>query len=87
MKVLILATATIVALSNFAIAREPIAAKDAQDAGATFLARGSPKASAVQLAMGPTSAPHLPGGTGEGSNVSSSKPSGHKKSKHRHKHS
>ena len=35
-------------------------------------------------AMGPTSAPHKPGGTGTGDNGGLPEP--HKKAKHRHKH-
>jgi len=68
MKAMILAAAAIVMFSGYATAREPLLGESEYQARA-----------AIKLAMGPTSAPQKPGGTGEGPD--SSKP--HKKPKHK----
>lgn len=82
MKLLILAIAAVVAIPDFALARAQIAAKDVQDPGRALVASRPQDPGVVKLAMGPTSAPHLPGGTGNGSKAS---PPMHKKAKHSHK--
>jgi len=91
MKFLILATAAIVIFSSSAIAQERIAEDDPQSAGVIIAANADQKADAVKLAMGPTSAPQKPGGTGatggSGEGQKSPTPSTHKRPKHRHRHS
>lgn len=96
MKYLVLATATAVMLSGFAIAQSCVAKQDAQDAGAASVAGGPQKTrTMMKMAMGPVSAPIRPGGTGNGPGGSTSKctppsdwcPKIHRRAKHRHRHS
>ncbi len=87
MKTLILAATGISIFAACALAQERIARDDQQNVSAIIAASGKQKADAVKLAMGPTSAPHKPGGTGgSGEGQMSPNPTTHKKSKH-HRHS
>jgi len=94
MKSLILATAAAIALSSFAMATGHCAARDSQAYGATIVPSGPQQtATAMKLAMGPTSAARLPGGPvnqSSGANSKCSPPSDpcpnlHKNAKYRHK--
>ena len=95
-KFLILATASAVALSSFAMAMGRSASADTQDLSAAIVV-GVPQhaGAAVKLAMGPTSAPRLPGGPVNQSSGMNSKCSPlsdschnlHKNAKYRHKSS
>ena len=84
MKSLILAAAGISIFTVCALAQKRIAGDDQQSVSIIIAASGKQKADAVRLAMGPTSAPHKPGGSGEGQ--MSPTPTTHKKSQH-HRHS
>jgi hypothetical protein len=86
MKRLIVAAATVIALCGLAMANAPvtgstIAASDPQGAGPAF-----------KTAMGPTSAPHLPGGAADGPRDTPATctppcPRHHKRAKHRRRSS
>jgi hypothetical protein len=86
MKRFILAAVTTIALSGLMVANAPaigstIAASDPQGVGPTF-----------KMAMGPTSAAHVPGGSADGPRDTSSTcappcPRQHKRAKHRHRSS
>ena len=90
MKTLILAATGISIFAVCALAQERIAGDDQQSVSIIIAASGKQKADAVRLAMGPTSAPQKPGGTGatggSGEGQMSPNPTTHKKSKH-HRHS
>jgi hypothetical protein len=79
MKYLIFATAIAMTLSSFATAAQCAATWDRQDIG-----RAAKAGTALKLSMGPTSAPHFPGGTGEP--APQNPPKVHHKLKHRHHH-
>jgi hypothetical protein len=82
MKCLILATASAVTLSSFAMASESMVGQDS--AGAANFSRVPQQAvTAIKLAMGPTSAAQKPGGVGEEPKAN---PTLHKKTKHKPKH-
>ena len=81
MKRLILLTVATALIGGIVVAQAPTAGL-ATETGGTTIATGSAQASKV--AMGPTSAPHKPGGTGTGDN--GGLPEAHKKARHRHKH-
>jgi hypothetical protein len=94
MKILILSTFTIIILSSVAMARERVTGEEALGAGLINVARVQPGAgTTLEIAMGPTSAPHLPGGSGDGSKASPPKCSPqttlcsdlHRRVKQRHK--
>jgi len=94
MKSLILAIAAAIALSSFAMATGHCAGRDSEASGATIVRSGPQQtAAAMKLAMGPTSAPHLPGGPvnqSSGANSKCSPPSNpcpnlHENAKYRHK--
>ncbi len=84
MKPLILTTAAMVALSGVALAREQIAGEDRQYPGAALITSSPQGVASIKLTMGPTSAPHLPGGTGDQTGSSTQS---HKKPKHDRAHS
>jgi len=81
MKILILAIAVVTAFPGFARARVPDVRDGAQHRGPTVVASSAQKAGVLKLSMGPTSAPHKPGGTGD--QTSNTTQSG-KKPKHHH---
>jgi hypothetical protein len=81
MKLLILLTAAAMLISSIVVAQATTTGL-ATETGGAIIATGSAQESKV--AMGPTSAPHKPGGTGTGDNGGLPEP--HKKAKHRHKH-
>jgi hypothetical protein len=94
MKYLILATAAAVALSSFATATGLSANRDWRDPSSKFVGSVQQQAgAAMKLAMGPTSAAHLPGGPVNQSSGANSKclspsdscPNPHKNAKYRHK--
>jgi hypothetical protein len=95
MKSLILAGAAAVGLSSFAMAARLSANRDWQDSGSTIVASLPQQAgAAMKLAMGPTSAAHLPGGPVNQSSGTNSKcpppssdscPNLRKNAKYRHK--
>ena len=88
MKFFILATVAIIMHSSYAIGRESGAEDQRQCAGIFSARSGELDVDAVKLAMGPTSAPHKPGGTGTASEGQQSPaPSVNKKSRRRHKKS
>jgi hypothetical protein len=74
----------IVALASFAAATPGIAKSDSHNPGTPIAPRMAQESDpALKLAMGPTSAPQKPGGTGEA--PADAQP--HKATKHKHKHS
>jgi len=93
MKRLFLAAATAVMLATVAVAREDVAAQERRHAGATTLAGGRQETT-IKLAMGPTSAPHKPGGAVDGPKDFPAKctpssarcPHLHRRAKRRHGH-
>jgi hypothetical protein len=94
MKSLILAIAAAIALSSFAMVTGHCAGRDSQASAATIVQNAPQQTgAAMKLAMGPTSAAHLPGGPvnqSSGANSKCSPPSDpcpnlHKNAKYRHK--
>lgn len=91
MKWLFLAAATAVMLSSVTAAREGVATQERRHASATTVA-GDRQETPIKLAMGPTSAPHKPGGAVDGSKDSPPQcspssdrcPRLHRKAKRRH---
>ena len=80
----LLGAAAAVALASFAAATPCIAKSDSHNPGAAISRRMAQQSrSAPELAMGPTSAPQKPGGTGEA--PADTQP--RKATKHKHKHS
>lgn len=73
MRCLILAIVATAALSGFATARARNAVPDVGNTPASISMAGRQMATAVKIAMGPTSAAHKPGGTGNVSDDTSSK--------------
>jgi len=94
MKYLPLAMAMMLLLSSFAFARERIAEPSLQNSSATIAASVQQRIEAtLKLAMGPTSAAHLPGGAGASAppaedcaQTAVPCPILHQKAKARHKH-
>jgi hypothetical protein len=83
MRYFIFMLAIAMTLSSFAVATECVAAQDWRDVRPAIAANGAQQAGrSVKLAMGPTSAPHFQGGTGE--TASQNSPKMHHKAKHRH---
>ena len=74
----------VAALASFAAATPSIAKSDSRNASAPIAPQTAQQSDPVlKLAMGPTSAPQKPGGTGEA--PADTQP--HKATKHKHKHS
>jgi len=76
-------TVAIVALASLAAATPGIAKSDSNNPGATAPRTAQQSDPVFKLAMGPTSAPQKPGGTGE---VPADTPP-HKATKHKQRHS
>ena len=84
MKFLILAIAAVVAFPGLARARTNIAAEAVQSPGPAPAVSSTQDAGVLRLSMGPTSAPRLPGGTGDQTGSSTQS---HKRPKHDRAHS
>lgn len=93
MKRLIVAAAAAIALSGPAMAGDGTTDRDTPDTATTIAASGRQDAGpAFKTAMGPTSAPHLPGGAANGPSDTPATctppcPRHHKRAKHRHRSS